>query len=204
MFLAGPCSVTVPMSLPRRTSKPSAEQPQQPQQQQEAGRQTEHLPQERRDEERLAGPEGDGGLPWLWWQGLPSGGNPVRRQTAEGRRTLLNPCHQFRIGTMSSMHRIKTSFYRTFKVLEFGSFGFCPWCWHTHRYTNLAGLGRGRTRDECDTVQFKEMCKSGVQTVSLSWEYHDDGCCWCSVCGVISRASNEGSRRFHNHGEGPY
>ena len=89
-------------------------------------------------------------------------------------------------------------------IQSFGPFGFCPWCWHTHRYTNLAGLGRGRTRDECDTVQFKEMCKSGVQTVSLSWEYHDDGCCSCSVCGVISRASNEGSRRFHNHGEGPY
>ena len=28
----------------------------------------------------------------------------MRRQTAEGRRTLLNPCHQFRIGKMSSMH----------------------------------------------------------------------------------------------------
>ena len=42
----------------------------------------------------------------------------MRRQTAEGRRTLLNPCHQFRIGTMSSTHRINTSFYRTFKVLD--------------------------------------------------------------------------------------
>ena len=65
MFLAGPCSVTVPMSLPRRTSKPSAEQPEQPQQQQEAGLQTEQLPEERRDEERVAGPAGDRGLPWL-------------------------------------------------------------------------------------------------------------------------------------------
>ena len=42
----------------------------------------------------------------------------MRRQTAEGRRTLLNPCHQFRIGTMSSTHRINTSFYHTFKVLD--------------------------------------------------------------------------------------
>ena len=81
----------------------------------------------------------------------------MRRQTAEGRRTLLNPCHQFRIGKMSSMHSHHFTAHSKFWNLDHLDFVRDV---GTH-------TGRGRTRDECDTVQFKEMCKSGVQTVSL-------------------------------------